>query len=141
MPVITISSCLEYSWIPSPIGNPDSTAFAPDVLMDSAEITTFWERLKNTYVTLFSRYQFHMYTENYQTNAMRKYLSPDIPDIRQVERNVALTFVNSFYTLFGIRIRTPAIVDIAGVHIEENEEKLSPVSIFICIFIFCGKSL
>lgn len=126
VPVITISSCLEYSWIPSPIGNPDSTAFAPDVLMDSAEITTFWERLKNTYVTLFSRYQFHMYTENYQTNAMRKYLSPDIPDIRQVERNVALTFVNSFYTLFGIRIRTPAIVDIAGVHIEENEEKLSP---------------
>ncbi|XP_043467651.1 uncharacterized protein LOC122501928 [Leptopilina heterotoma] len=126
VPVITISSCLEYSWIPSAIGNPDSTAFAPDVLMDSAEIKSFWERLKNTFVTQFSRYQFYMYTESYQTNAMRKYLSPDIPDIRQVERSVALTFVNSFYTLFGIRTRTPAIVDIAGVHIEENDEKLSP---------------
>ncbi|XP_051166045.1 UDP-glucosyltransferase 2-like isoform X2 [Leptopilina boulardi] len=125
IPIITVSTSLEYSWISPGVGNPDSTAFAPNVLMDSAEISTFWERLKNTLVTQFSRNQFYRYTYSVQTNVMRKYLSSEIPDIREIERTVALTFVNSFYTLFGIRIRTPALVDIAGVHIEENDEKLS----------------
>ena len=129
MPVITASTCLEYSWISGPVRNPDSTAFAPNVLMDSAEISTFRERLKNTVVTHFSRYKFFTMTEKLQSAAMRKYLSPDIPSIREVEESVALTFVNSHYSLSGIRPRTSSFVDIAGIHIENSDENLSPVGI------------
>ena len=127
VPIISIATTLEYSWISDAVRNPESTAFAPNVLMDSAFISTFWDRLQNTIVTELSKFRFYYYTEEAQTKAMRKYLSPEMPNIREVERNVALTLVNSFHSLFGIRIRSPSFVDIAGVHIEDNDDKFSPV--------------
>ena len=131
VPVITVSSLLEFSWASDAVGNPDSTAFAPNVMMDSAEVSTFWERLENTIITNLSKYRFYYYTEKSQTQAMRKYLRPDMPNIREVERNVALTFVNSFHSLFGIRIRSPALIDIAGIHVEDTVVATSPVRSFI----------
>ena len=127
VPVITVSTTLEYPWISDAIRNPDSTAFARNVLADLDQVSTFWDRLKNTIVTEFSKYQFYFFTEEAQTKAMRKYLSPDMPSIREVERSVSLTLVNSFHSLFGVRIRSPSLVDIAGIHIEDNDDKLSPV--------------
>ena len=59
--------------------------------------------------------------------AMRKYLNPNIPDIRTVEKSVALTLVNSDHVMFGVKPLTPGLVQIAGIHIEENKSSLSPV--------------
>lgn len=84
--------------------------------------------------------KFYRLTEQSQTDSMRKYLSPDIPNIREVEKNVALTLVNSHPILFGVKPITPALVQIAGLHIEANEEKLPAVNINLfvkkkkCIF-------
>ncbi|XP_033219248.1 UDP-glucuronosyltransferase 2C1-like [Belonocnema kinseyi] len=123
-PVIAVATTLEYSWISDAVRNPDSTAFAPNVLLDS-DISTFWDRLKNTIVTELSKFRFYIYTKEAQTKAMRKYLRPNMPNIREVERSVALTLVNSFHSIFGIRIRSPGFIDIAGIHIEDNDDKLS----------------
>lgn len=74
-----------------------------------------------------------MYTETFQTEAMRKYLSPNIPNLREVEKNVALMLTNNYHSLFGIRPVTPAVIDIAGIHAEENQDKFTPVS-FLLLF-------
>ena len=119
---------MEFPWATAAIGNPASTAFAANVFMDSALILTFWDRLKNTIIFHVSKFRFYMYTEKVQTEAMRKYLSPDIPNIREVERSVALMFANNYHSLFGVRPVTPAVVGIAGIHVEENDDQFTPVS-------------
>ena len=127
MPVITVSTIREFSWTIDAIGNPPSTAFSANVLMDSGFVPTFWGRLKNTFIFHCSKYRFHRIIEKEQTEAMRKYLHPDIPTIREVEKSVALTFTNSYHSLFGIRPLTPALVEIAGLHVEQNDAMLSSV--------------
>ncbi|XP_033226876.1 UDP-glucuronosyltransferase 2B20-like [Belonocnema kinseyi] len=123
VPVITVSSTLEFSWLDA--GNLDSAAFAPNVLMHKAEICSFWDRLQNTIMIHRSKYEYYIYTGEVQTEAMRKYLSPGIPHVREVERNVALTFVNSYHSLHGIRIRSPSLIDIAGIHLEHGHTEMS----------------
>lgn len=118
---------MEFSWTSDAIGNPDSVAFAPNVLMDSTEISTFWKRLTNLFVNYRSIYQFRTITEEVQTKAMRKYLRADIPDIREIMKSTALTFVNALHSLSGIRIRTPALIDIAGIHLEDAPFTFSKV--------------
>lgn len=115
------------SWTGDGVGSPTATATFADVLMDKYEILTFWDRLKNTMISQISKYRFFSYTEKAQTEAMRKYLNPNIPNIREIEKIVALTFVNSYHNPFGIRALTPGMIEIGGLHIEGNNEKLSPV--------------
>lgn len=131
VPVITVATNLGLSWTGDGVGSPASTAIFADVLMDSSEISTFWDRLKNTMVSLISKYRFFSYTEKAQTEIMKKYLNSNIPSIREVEKTVALTFVNSYHNPFGIRPSTPGIIEIGGLHIEENDATLSQVSFLL----------
>ena len=136
VPVVIISASLEFPWLSHNIGNPLSTAFFPTALQEKSEIKTFWDRLQNTVRAKLNIYKFYSNTEN-QSAAMRKYLDPNIPTVREVERSVALTLVNSHYTIFGIRPLTPALVEIGGLHIEEDESNFTRVRrIFLIIISF-----
>lgn len=127
VPVVTVSSSLEYPWMTQYIGNMDNLAFVPNIFQTSSERMSFLERLSNV-VTYYSQLlKFHTLSMRSQTNSMRKYLSPDIPNIREVEKSVALTLVNNDPILFGVKPITPALIQISGLHIEANEEILPTV--------------
>lgn len=127
VPVVAVSSAVEYPWIGDFIGNDDNPAYVPNAYHVSSGKMNFWERLKNVVINFTEKRKFHALTEESQTESMRKYLSPDIPNIREVEKNVALTLVNSHAVLFGVKPITPALVQIAGLHVEGNDEVLSSV--------------
>ncbi|XP_043467677.1 UDP-glucosyltransferase 2-like [Leptopilina heterotoma] len=125
VPVITISTTMELTWANDALGNPNSAAFVPNLLLSRIiEVSTFWDRLWNVVQIHQSNYQFYTSTGKNQTEAMRKYLDPNIPDIRQVERTVALTFINSFYSFNGVKSKTAAAIDIGGIHVEQDQNKL-----------------
>ena len=129
VPVITISSTIDLPWAGRTVGNPPSTAFVPYAFSLVADVSTFLDRLQNTLSYYSSKYRFFWYTEIPQTEMMRKYLSPDIPNIREVEKSVALMFINSHCSFFGVRPITPALVEIGGIQVEQNEEILKSVII------------
>ncbi|XP_043593244.1 uncharacterized protein LOC122572386 isoform X2 [Bombus pyrosoma] len=52
---------------------------------------------------------------------MRKYLAADLQDVGQLERNVSLALVNSHYSFHGIRSLDPAVIEVAGLHIQGDE--------------------
>lgn len=118
---------MELTWANDALGNPNSAAFVPNLLLNLIEVSSFWDRLWNVVQIHQSNYQFYSSTGKKQTEAMRKYLDPNMPDIRQVERTIALTFINAFYSFNGVKSKTPAAIDIGGIHIEQDDNKLSPV--------------
>ncbi|XP_043468543.1 UDP-glucosyltransferase 2-like [Leptopilina heterotoma] len=124
VPVITIVTTMELPWVNDALGNPNSPAFVPNVLLNLIEVSTFWDRFWNALQIHQSNYEFYTSIGKYQNEAMRKYLDPNMPDIREVERSVALTFINSFYSYKGIKSKTPAAIDIGGIHVEQDQNKL-----------------
>lgn len=129
VPIVAITSAIDYPWIGSFIGNDDNLAYVPTPSFSSFEKTNFWSRLLNFYSYTWEIYAYHSITEKSQTEAMRKYISPDIPNIRDVEKSVALVLVNSHPTIFGIKPITPSLVQVGGLHIGHDKSKLSAVSL------------
>lgn len=131
VPVVAVSSSIEYPWISDFIGNFDHPAFVPNAFLQDFDKHKFWDRLKNFFIHNWSLYKFKALTEKVQTDQMRKYLSPDIPNIRDVEKSVALTLVNSHPVIFGAKPIVPSLIEVAGLHIVGDDSKLSPVRYFI----------
>ncbi|XP_033212469.1 UDP-glucuronosyltransferase 2B1-like [Belonocnema kinseyi] len=124
VPIITATPSLEFPWISRQIGNPLSTAFYPNILRIK-KVQTFWDRLQNTVQAHNTIQRFFTFSEESQTEAMRKFLSPDMPNIREVEKTVALSLVNTHHTLQGARPTTPAFIEVAGLHIEEDKSNFT----------------
>lgn len=136
VPVVAISSAVEYPWVSDFVGNNENLAVVPNAFHIGIGKMSYWERVKNVIINYIELNKFHKLTDEYQTKAMRKYLSPDVPSIREVEKNVALTLVNNHPIIFGVKPIIPTLIQIAGLHIEENDETLSNVIIiFFLIYL------
>ncbi|XP_043483361.1 UDP-glucosyltransferase 2-like [Leptopilina heterotoma] len=123
-PVILISNQVQLSWIEESIVNPESIYITNCFKELNSEASNIFTRLRNSLMILFQNYQFYRYTQR-QTEIMRKYLDPKLPEITQMEKNVSLILSNSHYSLNSIRPLTSAFVQIGGLHIAEDKSKLS----------------
>lgn len=108
------------------MGNPTSSSFFPGILVEYPVLKNFWQRLTNTIENLIQPLIFNYYSRP-QTDDMRKYLRPDMPDVREIEKDMALLFVNSHFSFHGIRPVTPGFVEIGGLHVEMDRSQLTPV--------------
>ncbi|XP_051159345.1 UDP-glucosyltransferase 2-like isoform X2 [Leptopilina boulardi] len=126
VPVVMVSALTEFLWYNEILGNPMSNAYAVNFATKNSRVVTFWDRVKNHFWAHYNNYRFFKYTEDNQTLAMKKYLSQDIPNIREIEKKTSLILVNGYQSFFGIKPLTPAVVQIAGIQIELSETKLTP---------------
>ncbi|XP_058795636.1 UDP-glucosyltransferase 2-like [Phymastichus coffea] len=124
VPVVAISSSMEYPWVSHFIGNDENLAYVHNTFHIGIGRMSFIERLKNVISNYIAVRRFHKLTEKIQTDAMRTYLRPNIPNIREVERNIALTLVNSHHVLFGVKPIVPSLIQIGGLHVEAGNETL-----------------
>ncbi|KAL7306832.1 hypothetical protein TKK_0000993 [Trichogramma kaykai] len=120
VPVIGISTLVEFPWISDFIGNDDNLAYVPSCSTKYFDKTKFWDRLMNLLHYHYEKFRFHSKTEKIQTELMRKYLSPDMPNVREIEKQIALTFVNRHPVIFGIKPLVPSLVELSALHIEED---------------------
>lgn len=125
-PVAIAVSFLEMPYIDNFMGSPFNYGFFSGHYNDYPVVDTFLDRLWNFIVNYKEEQKFYYYTSD-QTDLMRKYLDlPNLPDIRELERNVSLAIVNSHHSYHGIRAVTPAIVEVGGIHIVESDQKVNP---------------
>ncbi|XP_043268666.1 UDP-glycosyltransferase UGT5-like [Venturia canescens] len=125
VPVIFASTTIEMPWINRAIGNPSNLAYFPSFFADFRHPLTFWERVKNVVHDAIIMYRYNAMAGDVQTQLMRKYLHPDIPHIRELEKKVTLALINSFYTLSGVRGTTTGLIEVGGLHVEDNDTELS----------------
>lgn len=88
----------------------------------------FWQRLYNSVRTFYDQWYFDYLTRREQDGIIRKHFGPDMPGIRELERKLSLILINSHIALNGIQPRTPAAVDVGGLHVQDEEQTLQPVS-------------
>lgn len=126
VPVILVSALIEFPWFNEILGNPMSNAYAINWETKNFRVNTFWERVKNHFWVHYHNYRFFKYSEAYQTAVMRKYLDPNIPSIREIEKKASLLLVNAHYSVYGVKPVVPSIVQIGGLQIELNDAKMTP---------------
>ena len=126
--MIGITTAAGYDWINEPLGNPQNPAFVPGVFSNFSSNMNFWERLLNVLMINFATYQFNYYVAE-QKKYVDEYFGPGYPSIYEMSTEFALVFINSHYSLNGIKPITPGIVEVGGLHIQDNQEELIPVCI------------
>ena len=119
VPIIGASSSALYPWANEYIANPENLAYQPNNLLSFVEDMNFWQRLYNVLHTSYNKWIFR-YASNVQTEIIRKYISPDLPDIRELEKKISMILVNSHMSLNGIKSTIPALVEVGGLHVQEE---------------------
>lgn len=132
VPVIFASTTIEMPWINRAIGNPSNLAYFPSFFGGFRHPLSFWDRVRNVIHDASITYRYNTITGDIQTELMRKYLGPDIPHVRELEKKVTLALINSFYTLTGVRATTTGLIEVGGLHVEDNYAECSKVN-FKCI--------
>ena len=127
VPVIGASSSVLYPWIYECIANPENLAFAPSNLVAYPQNMNFWQRMYNFVNTVYTKWRFQAKTTK-QTDILRKYVSPDAPDIREVEKKISIILGNSHMSINGIKHTTPAYIEVGGLHVRDEGVEL-PLSL------------
>ncbi|XP_023246022.1 2-hydroxyacylsphingosine 1-beta-galactosyltransferase-like [Copidosoma floridanum] len=123
--VVAVSTYADAAWISEYIGNNDNPAFVPLSLFEGIfDRFSFWDRLRNTIGYVQQVHDFKRLTA-VQTQLMRKYLSPDVPDVRELERTVSLLLVNRHPVIHGPKPITSAVVEVSALHINKNNSQIS----------------
>ncbi|XP_051160808.1 uncharacterized protein LOC127281235 [Leptopilina boulardi] len=126
IPVITLSAQTLYPWVENTIGNPSTAATHPNIISSLVEINSFWDRLQNIIEKHVLIYKFHYYTDKIQTELIRKYISADLPNVEELTKNSILTLINTHFSFNGIKPMTPALIEVGGLHILQDDTKFTP---------------
>ncbi|XP_058806792.1 UDP-glucosyltransferase 2-like isoform X1 [Phymastichus coffea] len=119
IPVVVISTTSLYPWMHGMIGNPDNTAISPNNLISIPEGNNFWTRLVNTYLFYYIKLLYFYYTSN-QDHLLQKLFGPNVPSIRELEQNISLILMNTYFPLNGIKPMTTGLVEVGGLHIQND---------------------
>ncbi|XP_057333523.1 UDP-glycosyltransferase UGT5-like [Microplitis mediator] len=120
VPVVMASSTIDLPWLDQTLGQPEYPAFRPTWFSDYSYPMTLAQRFYNTIQSHIDNARFRYYTDEVQNSLMRKYISPDIPPLHELEKNVVLALVNSFHSLTGVRPLTPGLIEVGGLHVQEH---------------------
>lgn len=126
VPLIGVSSASLYPWLTSLIGQPDSLAFVPTNVLSLNGPMNFWQRLQNTVRTFCDQWYFDYLTRWEQNRIIRENFGPDMPGVRELEKKISMILINSHIALNGIGPKTPAAVDVGGLHVQDEEQTVPP---------------
>ncbi|XP_066581162.1 UDP-glucosyltransferase 2-like [Prorops nasuta] len=127
IPVIGVVACWNLDWLNYPIGNPLNPAYMPSLFSTYTQNMNFFERLANTFMTTAIISQVNYYF-GYQDKIVQEYFGPGYPSVNEMQKNLSLILVNSHRALNGIRPLTQSVVEVAGLHLEDEQTPL-PVDV------------
>ncbi|XP_066581163.1 UDP-glucosyltransferase 2-like [Prorops nasuta] len=124
VPVIGVSTSVMYPWGNWIISNPENLAYVPNNMFDVSEMN-FWQKTYNFVHTVTQRLYFNHLTKP-QDEIIKKYFGDGMPSVRELESKLAIIIENSHHSLNGIKSTTPALIEAGGLHIQDDDTKLSP---------------
>lgn len=126
MPVVGVGTTFIYPHNTHLIGTPLNLGIVSRNLREHKENMTFWDRLYNVVMTHL--YMRKFYAKAYMQDAIiKKHLGPSVPSYKELERSVSLILANSHYSFHGVQPKVPALVEIGGIHITDDNSTIEPV--------------
>ncbi|XP_076291113.1 UDP-glucosyltransferase 2 [Lasioglossum baleicum] len=122
-PMIGVASAILYPWHYGMISAPENLAYSANNLISFPPQMDFWQRTYNVLHTIYHKWNF-LHHSSEQTEIARKYLGDNIPDVRSLERNISMILVNSFIGMNGVKDMNPALVEVGGLHVQEEGVEL-----------------
>lgn len=125
LPVIGVLTSAMYPWAYGPVNDDDNPSYIPTQLGSFSSKMDFFERLENLAIHTLSKLLFFYYDKTVSEPLARQYVE-DLPPLNDIYYNISLMLVNAHRSINGARPTNPAVIDIAGVHIDK-EQKLTEV--------------
>nr|UEN71103.1 UDP-glucosyltransferase 334AA4 [Meteorus pulchricornis] len=123
VPVVGLSSAALYPWTHDFVANPENLAFVPNNLLEHMDNMNFMNRLYNVVHNFYIKICFNHLTSS-QSELVKSHFNSDALDIRELERELALILVNSHFSMNGVKPTTPAIVEVGGLHVQDDDSKI-----------------
>ncbi|EZA59830.1 UDP-glucuronosyltransferase 2B15 [Ooceraea biroi] len=119
--LIGVSTTTLYPWLHELIAQPENLAFVPNNRLNVEFPMNLWQRTHNVFSFLYSKLYFNYHTRM-QDDLVRMYFGPNLPSVQKMK--LALFLVNSHIALHGIQPMTPAVIQIGGIHIRDDDSLL-----------------
>ncbi|CAG7835758.1 unnamed protein product [Allacma fusca] len=109
-------------WVSSSMGSPSLPSFVPMMYYNFPDNMTFFERVGNFFGTVF----YHVVKTYYYEPGMEKVYreglgNPNLPSIKDIEKNASLALVNSNINFVPPRPLTPDIIEVGGLYLRDAE--------------------
>ncbi|XP_012257373.2 UDP-glucosyltransferase 2-like [Athalia rosae] len=119
LPVIGVISSAMYAWAYGPFFDTSNPSYIPSQLTEFGHRMNFFERVSNLMTHLGSVILFHYYDRTVSEPIVKKYID-DLPPLNDLYNDMSLVLVNSHTSIHGARLKSPAVIDVAGLHINET---------------------
>ncbi|XP_012262912.2 UDP-glucosyltransferase 2-like [Athalia rosae] len=119
VPVIAFTTSPMWPWANDAVANPDNPAYIANTYSGLFGSLNFWKRVKNTLSLTQNKWLFNYYTAG-QDDKIKKYLGPKAGSLEEARTNLSLVLVNSHYSLQGVRPFTTNVIEVGGLHIDDN---------------------
>lgn len=127
VPVVGVSTSTLYPWMHDFVGNPENWGISSNNLYDvSTDFTSFWTRLHNAYLGFYSKFMYQHFSRE-QDAILKTYYGPAAPSIQSMERSVSMILVNSHFSISGIQPSTAGLIEVGGLHIQNDGPELNSV--------------
>ncbi|XP_046745423.1 UDP-glucosyltransferase 2-like [Diprion similis] len=120
LPVVGLVTNVMYSWVYPPVFGDTHPSFIPSQLTKFTNEMNFFERVQNLIIHLYSQYLFFYYDRTVSDPLARKYVE-GVPPLNDIYNNISLVITNSHFSIHGVHPGNPAVVEAAGLHIDESQ--------------------
>ncbi|XP_069670380.1 UDP-glucosyltransferase 2-like [Periplaneta americana] len=119
-PLISLSTSVVIPWGNYRIGNVDNPSYVPNYFLPFTDRMNLWQRVLNTLYNVASIVGHYIFSEMPSDDFLRKYFGPAMPPLSELKKKTSLLIVNSHFTLNSPRPMVPAVVEVAGLHINKR---------------------
>ncbi|KAE8736790.1 UDP-glycosyltransferase-15, partial [Frankliniella occidentalis] len=119
LPVVSLSSAPDVSWLHERIGSVDNPSYIANVFGDYRGRMTLWERMHNAFSGLYLNHLFKYYMQDGCDPLVREFFGPGVPPLRELVRNTSLVLLNRHVSIHAARPVVPNLVLVGGLHVRE----------------------
>ncbi|CAL7940604.1 unnamed protein product [Xylocopa violacea] len=122
LPIVGVMTTNFQDWVSHLTGNPHNPSFVPNLFLSLSQPMTFWERVMNTFVTNKVRRDLQYYMSQ-QSDYVKQYFNID-ESIAELHKGIAAILVNSHHSIDGIGQFTQGVIEVGGLHVNEESDPL-----------------
>ncbi|KAH8357217.1 hypothetical protein KR084_010041, partial [Drosophila pseudotakahashii] len=122
IPVITVATFAYANYFSQIFGYINPLSYVPNVYLSCTDRMTLWERLENVVISTAEDVLREVSYYPAQDAIIRKHfgsqLLPQVPTVKQLERNISAILLNSYMPLTSPRPMTSNMISVGGLHIQ-----------------------